>query len=539
MIDIIIVDDERSIREGIATSIPWQQHDINICAVASGVSEALDLIETYMPNIIISDISMPEMSGLDLLEIVNRTYPNIKVILISGYRDFEYAQRAVTNNAFCYLTKPLVAETLIQKVLEAKQEIDAKLKEVKLNDNIRRKLRENIMVLKDNFFRMLMEGRMRQKSDIIDRAATTEIDINFTNFIVCVAEFELAASQKKLNMYDFSFYKAAIMSTIEENLVEIYKCYTFNLDNRIGILVCSNQQIQRSILFNKLNNVKSWVNKNMGFSLSAGIGNTCGSIEKVTLSYISAVDAMLYRVILGKNIVVDAEQKINTSKEKMVVDDFDNILKNSEEDIVFAVRNMNQAEVKNIIEQIMQSSKHIVANDVNQKERIAFLLSVFIIRVMYSLEISNHRFYNKENDLYNSINELISIDDMKNFILGIIKEIFQAIEESDSKQNNFLVNKGLRYIKEGVYEDVSLVTIAERLQIHPNYLSKIFKQVTDESFTEHVIRFKMNEAKKLLKTTNAKVYEISDKLGYKDVAHFTKLFKKHFGISPTEYRQLL
>ncbi|HPB16200.1 MAG: response regulator [Clostridiaceae bacterium] len=539
MIDIIIVDDERSIREGIATSIPWQQHDINICAVASGVSEALDLIETYMPNIIISDISMPEMSGLDLLEIVNRTYPNIKVILISGYRDFEYAQRAVTNNAFCYLTKPLVAETLIQKVLEAKQEIDAKLKEVKLNDNIRRKLRENIMVLKDNFFRMLMEGRMRQKSDIIDRAATTEIDINFTNFIVCVAEFELAASQKKLNMYDFSFYKAAIMSTIEENLVEIYKCYTFNLDNRIGILVCSNQQIQRSILVNKLNNVKSWVNKNMGFSLSAGIGNTCGSIEKVTLSYISAVDAMLYRVILGKNIVVDAEQKINTSKEKMVVDDFDNILKNSEEDIVFALRNMNQAEVKNIIEQIMQSSKHIVANDVNQKERIAFLLSVFIIRVMYSLEISNHRFYNKENDLYNSINELISIDDMKNFILGIIREIFQAIEESDSKQNNFLVNKGLRYIKEGVYEDVSLVTIAERLQIHPNYLSKIFKQVTDESFTEHVIRFKMNEAKKLLKTTNAKVYEISDKLGYKDVAHFTKLFKKHFGISPTEYRQLL
>ena len=539
MIDIIIVDDERSIREGIATSIPWQQHDINICAVASGVSEALDLIETYMPNIIISDISMPEMSGLDLLEIVNRTYPNIKVILISGYRDFEYAQRAVTNNAFCYLTKPLVAETLIQKVLEAKQEIDAKLKEVKLNDNIRRKLRENIMVLKDNFFRMLMEGRMRQKSDIIDRVATTEIDINFSNFIVCVAEFELAASQKKLNMYDFSFYKAAIMSTIEENLVEIYKCYTFNLDNRIGILVCSNQQIQRSILVNKLNNVKSWVNKNMGFSLSAGIGNTCGSIEKVTLSYISAVDAMLYRVILGKNIVVDAEQKINTSKEKMVVDDFDNILKNSEEDIVFALRNINQAEVKNIIEQIMQSSKHIVANDVNQKERIAFLLSVFIIRVMYSLEISNHRFYNKENDLYNSINELISIDDMKNFILGIIKEIFQAIEESDSKQNNFLVNKGLRYIKEGVYEDVSLVTIAERLQIHPNYLSKIFKQVTDESFTEHVIRFKMNEAKKLLKTTNAKVYEISDKLGYKDVAHFTKLFKKHFGISPTEYRQLL
>ncbi|HOD92660.1 MAG TPA: response regulator [Clostridia bacterium] len=539
MIDIIIVDDEKSIREGIATSIPWHQHDINICGVASGVSEALDLIETYMPNIVISDISMPEMSGLDLLEIINRTYPNIKVILISGYRDFEYAQRAVTNNAFCYLTKPLVAETLIQKVLDAKQEIDARLKEVKLNDNIRRKLRENIMVLKDNFFRLLMEGRIRQKSDIIERAATTEIDINFTNFIVCVAEFELAASQKKLNMYDFSFYKAAIMSTIEENLVDIYKCYTFNLDSRIGILICSNQLIQRSILANKLNNVKSWVNKNMGFSLSAGIGNTCGSIEKVTLSYISAVDAMLYRVILGKNIVVDAEQKINTSKEKMVVDDFDNILKNSEEDIIFALRNMNQTEVKSIIDQIMQASKQIVANDVNQKERIAFLLSVFIIRVMYSLEISNHRFYNKENDLYNSINELISIDDMKSFILGIIKEITQAIEESDSKQNNFLVNKGLRYIKEGVYEDVSLVTIAERLQIHPNYLSKIFKQVTDESFTEHVIRFKMNEAKKLLKTTNAKVYEISDKLGYKDVAHFTKLFKKHFGISPTEYRQLL
>lgn len=539
MIDIIIVDDEKAIREGIATSIPWQQHGINVCGVASGVSEALDLIEKYMPNIVITDISMPEISGLDLLEIVNRTYPNIKVILISGYRDFEYARRAVTNNAFCYLTKPLVAETLIQKVLEAKQEIDARLQEVRLNDNIRRKLRENIMVLKDNFFRLLMEGRTRQRADIMDRAAIAEIDINYTNYIVCVAGFELAASQKKLNIYDFSFYKAAIMSTIEENLEEIYKCYTFNLDNRIGILICSNQQIQRSILINKLNDVKSWVNKNMGLSLSIGIGNTCGSVEKVALSYISAMDAMLYRVVLGKNVVVDAEQKINASKEKMVVEDFDNILKNSEEDMVFALRNVNQEEAKKIIEQIMQASRQIAANDVHQKERIAFLLSVFIIRVIYSLEISNYRFYNKENDLYNEINELISIDDMKIFMLGIINEIIHAIEESDSKQNNFLVNKGLRYIKESVYEDVSLVTIAERLQIHPNYLSKIFKQVTEESFTDHVIRFKMNEAKKLLKTTNAKVYEISDKLGYKDVAHFTKLFKKHFGISPTEYRQLL
>lgn len=539
MIDIIIVDDEKSIREGMATSIPWEEHGINVSAIASSASEALDLIDTYMPNVVITDISMPDMSGLDLLEIINRTYPNIKVILISGYRNFEYARRAVTNNAFCYLTKPLVQQTLVDKVLEAKKEIDEKLREVSLNDNIRRKLRENIMVLKDNFFRMLMEGKLRQKNEITERAITTEIDIDYNNFVVCLAEFELASSQKKLNMYDFSFYKAAIMSTMEQKLEDIYKCYTFNLDNRIGLLVCSKQKIQRDFLISRLQDVKSWVNKNMGFSLSVGVGNTCGSIEKVTLSYISAIDAMLYRVILGKNVVVDAQLKIKATKEKIVVDDFDNILKTREEDMVLALRNKSHASVKEIIDQIMQSSKHIVANDVRQKERIAFLLSVFLIRIIYSLEITNYRFYNKENDLYNSINELISIDDMRNFLISIIKEITQAIEESDSKQNNFLVNKGLRYIKESVYEDVSLVTIAERLQIHPNYLSKIFKQVTDESFTDHVIRYKMNEAKKLLKSTNDKVYEISDKLGYKDVAHFTKLFKKHFGISPTEYRQLI
>ena len=173
----------------------------------------------------------------------------------------------------------------------------------------------------------------------------------------------------------------------------------------------------------------------MGLSLSIGIGNTCGSVEKVALSYIS-MDAMLYGVVLGKNVVVDAEQKINASKENGC-GGFDNILKNSEEDMVFALRNVNQEEAKKIIEQIMQASRQIAANDVHQKERIAFLLSVFIIRVIYSLEISNYRFYNKENDLYNEINELISIDDMKIFMLGIINEIIHAIEESDSKQNNF------------------------------------------------------------------------------------------------------
>ncbi|MFO7636621.1 MAG: response regulator [Clostridia bacterium] len=538
MIDILIVDDEKKIREGISRSIDWASHGINICASAGSGTEALEMIEQFMPSIVVTDISMEEMDGLELLEIISQTYPYIKVILISGFKDFEYAQKAVTLNAFCYITKPISPELLVQKIIEAKSEIDQKMSEVKVNDNIRRKLRENLLVLKDSFLRMLMEGKIRDKGDIMGRAHLMEIDLDYKQFLVCIMEFDTSASFKSTNIYDMSFYKAAIMSSAEERIREICECHVFNLDNRIGIIVCS-EEIEKSIIRMKLEDTKIWVNENMGLTLAVGIGSISGNIERITLSYRGAMDALQYRMILGKNVIVDTDEITDMTKEKIAMDDFDSILQNNEEDMLIALKNGNIKGVVLLVDQMMENVRQIVRNDIQQKERVVFLLAFFLIKILYNLDIHDQKYYGKENDLFMSLNAMTSIEDIRKSILEFFEDTLAIMEKKMKSKNGFLVNNALKSIRDNIYEDVSLVSVAEKLQIHPNYLSKIFKAETGQSFTEHVIKYKMNEAKKLLKDSQLKIYEIADRLSYKDVAHFTRLFKKYFGVSPSEYRQLL
>ena len=538
MIDILIVDDEKKIREGISGNIDWTSHDINICGTASGGLEALDMIDLFMPGIVITDISMSDMDGLELLEIINQTYPTVKVILISGYKEFEYAQKAVALNAFSYLTKPINSQQLLEKVLEAKMEIEKRISEVKMNDVIRKKLRENILVVKDSFFTTLIEGRIRNRAEIESRSEFLEIDLNFNQFMVCVIAFEAGGAVKNKNFYDISFYKAAIMSKIEEKTGDMYTSYVFNLGPKIGLMICSDS-IEKSLLNDRLEQIKNWVNNNMGLSLSVGVGNVSGSIEKVSLSYRTALDAMQYSVVLGKNVVIDSDKMAETTKEKIAMDDFESIMSTTEGVLTAAIKDGDRHILRECLDEIFASVNQIVRNDIRQKERVIFLLAFYLTKILFSLEIQGHEYYGNENSLFAVMNSMTGMNDIRSFMKEFFKQAMKELEKTKQSRNSYLVSQAIKFID--VYQDssVTLVSVADRLQIHPSYLSKIFKQETGESFSEHLIKNKMNTAKHMLKTTNKKVYEIANSIGYKDVAHFTKLFKKSFGVSPTEYRNLV
>ncbi|MBN2558753.1 MAG: response regulator [Clostridia bacterium] len=538
MIDVLIVDDEKKIREGISGGIDWAGNGINICGTASSGIEALDMIDKYMPGIIITDISMADMDGLELLEIINQTYPTVKVILISGYKDFEYAQKAIALNAYSYITKPINSQALLEKVVQAKDDIEKRISEVKINDVIRKKLRENILVVRDSFFTTLLEGRIRNKEEIGGRADFLEINLDFKQFLVFIMAFESGGAAKNKNFYDISFYKAAIMSKTEEKISDIYTCHVFNLGARIGGMVCSDL-IEKNILTDRMEQIKNWVNNNMGLSLSIGLGNISGSIERITLSYRSASDAADYSMVLGKNVVIDSDKIAESTKEKIAMDDFDSILKTNEDHLISSIKNGELPRIRAILDEIISSVNQIVRNDIRQKERVVFLLAYYLTKTLFSLELQGHRYYGNENNLYAVMNAMTGINDIREFMQDFINEAVAELERTKQSKNSYLVNQAMRMIDDSQDGGITLVSVAERLQIHPSYLSKIFSQETGESFSEHLIKNKMNSARQLLKTTNKKVYEIANDLGYKDVAHFTKIFKKFFGISPTEYRNLM
>lgn len=538
MIDVLIVDDEKTIREGIRNNINWEENGINICGTASSGMEALEMINSFMPGIVVTDINMGDMNGLELLEIINQTYPTIKVILISGYKEFEYARKAVTLKAYSYLTKPIDSKALLEKVIQAKVEIEKKISEIKIDNVIKKKLKENILVVRDSFFSSLLEGKLRNSEDIKNQAEFLDINLDYNRFLVAILAFEPGGSLGKRSFYDISFYKAAIMSKTEEKLSEVYSCHVFNLGQKIGVVVCADS-IEKSILIQSLETVKIWVNNNMGLSLLIGVGSTCGRIGRISLSYRAASDALEYGVVLGKNMVIDVDAIAETTKEKIAIDDFDSILETSEEQLIIAIKNSDRERVREMTKEIINSVNLVVRNDIKQKDRVIFMLSYYLIKMLFSLEIQNHNYSGRENDLFTHMNSLTGISDISEFIYKFIDGAIDELNKSKKNKNSYLVRQALQIIDNNPDSEVSLVSVAERLQINPSYLSRIFSEEIGESFSEHLIKNKMETGKRLLKTTNKKVYEIADKLGYKDVGYFTKIFKRHFGVSPTEYRNLM
>ena len=540
MINMLIVDDEYYIREGIKNGINWNEYDINICGVAGSGFEALDMLEEYAPSIVVTDIRMPDMDGLELLDVINEKYSNIKVILISGYRDFQYAQTAINLSAFCYMLKPIDQNELVSKVLEAKKIIEEQVEKVKHDEDIKKRLEENISILKDNFLIQLVKGKKTISAEMQKKAEFLNLNLDGPQYVVCILEPDVRPSMgNEINFYDESLYMAAVMKIAETVIGEsCMAAYTFNLDNRIGLII-SGENISRDILRAKCDTIINKVNNNVGISLTVGIGNVCDKMENIATSYKEALNAVEYKMVLGKNVVIPVELVQINLKEKAIKNQFLDTLRNCEDDLIIAIKSDNRDSIIIILKEIIDELEDSIKNNIQEKEHLIFLISFFIMKIMFILDIHfNLLIDSKENLIYNMQN-LQTMDDLEKYIINCFDKILNELREKNKRHNSFLVNKAIEYINKNLYNDITLVKVADYLTTHPNYLSKIFRRETGESFVEYVIKAKMNEAKILLKNGNNKVYEIANMLNYKDVGHFARTFKRIFGVSPSEYRQLL
>jgi len=538
LIKLLIVDDEKHIREGIKNGIDWEKHGISICGCVGSAMEALSLIEQHMPAIVITDIRMPDMDGLELLEVINKKYSNIKVILISGYKEFSYAQTAISLNAFCYILKPIDSEQLLEKVLEAKREIENRLKVVKENEDIRKKLEENITIIRDNFFTRLVRGKMTNIQEIKKTADFLGLNLDGGCYCVAIAQLDIPQKDTANSWYDEGWYKAAVMNKAEEMLNKLLHSYSFYHNENIGFLM-SGSELKSKLMRQYFEVLREWINNELGLSVTIGIGNAYGDLIKIPISFREAQEALEYRVVAGKNAVIHVESVYSDKQDNIAISDFSDTLENSGDDLSYALKLGDRNAICEIVENIISVFQRVIKADIREKDHLIFLLTFFLTKITYSMKVNFKHFFSRENDLYTTLCNCHTMNDIRNFLLNYFDEIILELQNKVKSRNSFLVKQAIEYINANVYSDISLVKVADHLSIHPNYLSKIFKQEVGESFIEYIIRVKMREAKNLICNSNDKIYEIADKLHYKDVGHFTRLFKKTYGVSPTEYRQLM
>jgi two-component system response regulator YesN len=531
---ILIVDDEVSIRNGLCNAIPWEDLNISVLSTARDGLEAFEIIKEHKPDIVLTDIKMPICDGLSLIEKVTELHLNTKFIIISGYEDFKYAQRAIRFGVKAYLLKPIKKNELIEAV---KATFDEIISEQKLNmlpkQNPYTLSLEN-EALKESFLSRLLQNEYRQESVLLDQISSYNINIKNAPLNVIVFTYELPdiPNNSKFSKEDNDLFKSSIINVVTELFGDI-PSVTFKYENNYIITLVNVPTSINSNIINLNDFCYKCIETIKGFSnieLYAGIGDIVNSLLLSSESYRIALESLSYKLYGTEQRVFDSSIISRTNIPTISANDMNN------SNLIDAIYRGNKEDTLTLINNFFDSFSY---SSPPPPSFIRGMCIYLVIDVQKGLSV----YFDERNDLfnekpYNIINELHSLDQIKAWIINLFADYINEIKSSSKYKKDPIIEKAKAYISQNIFKKLKADEVAAHVNLSENYFTVYFKEKTHENFLNYITNLKMEHAKNLLKTSAKSLSEISFLLGYDDYRSFNRAFKKNIGKTPSEFRHL-
>jgi two-component system response regulator YesN len=518
---VLLVDDEPMALEVLKYVGDWGKLGFYVCGTCGNGKEAADAIEKYNPDVIITDIKMPVMDGLDLIRYTRELgKENIKFIVVSGYGDFEYAKRAIQYDVRHYLLKPILEEELYEIIIEIKEQLDMMCRNKQCAEMDKGALLNCVLG-------HLIRGNNTQKV-IQYLKSILEVDTLMMDWNCVVIEFE-------------TFDQPDIEEEFKKTRIKVKNAIDEALKNNSGYFVleqCSNIFIILSSLRNdkplngKIDYLAGKIYDTLFSTISSGftigVGENAVGIYAVKHSYTTALAALRQKFYRGLNCLIfyDEIKKITFNYK------FNDLIMSNK--VLEAVEELDANKIRNIID---MTFKYFENNRIDPEIVIMFT-SNMICKI-------NHLTYqsdDKAKDLMDNytIRELKeherTMQELKEFFMGFCLgycEYFENARSRDAVSNIATIEV---FIKENYKRNITIRELAENVYMHPAYLGQLFTQKFGISFNEYIHKLRIEEAKRLMNETNLKNNEIGEGLGYCNYNSFLQQFHKYTGMKPTEFR---
>ncbi len=520
MYKIVIADDEKLVREGIKKLINWQELGLDLVGDAQDGQEAYDLINKYKPDIVMMDICMPYIDGLKLAEIINKENIDCEIIIVTGYDEFDYARKALRAGVNDYILKPLT-----------KDEIKEILKKV-IRDIDRKREKTNRIENNDSFINKLIES----DNKMIEINSLEQSFLKNSRWCsIAVADMDsYLKSYSNYNGEDIRLTDFAISNIIEHVLKETKNGVFFKTYNKENaILLYSNEVNKMAALdgfLDVLNKIKDACKNYLGITISIGIGSI-DSIDKIKVSYKEAVKTISYRFFNGKDIILHSS---DFNKEHYCKNSKIDEVKNS---LIKAIKEMNE---KKVVSELDNLSNYMKENnlEINLCKDIFIKTIVIILENFTQMDIDIRNIIEENIVISEKVNTFKNIADIKKWIYDIYVKAVDYID-THSNSNKLYIAKIKEYIEQNYSnQKLSFQNLSNHMHLSQSYLSSIMKKELGKTFVECLTEIRMRNSLQLLKNTNLKTYEVSEKVGYSDPHYFSSSFKKSFGMSPSDYRKL-
>lgn len=537
MYKMILVDDSERVRNGLKMSMDWSKHQIEIVGEAEDGVEAMELILDQKPDLIISDVLMPHMNGLELTEKALCIVPHAKVILLSGYDNFPYVQTAIRNGAFDYLLKPSTIEELFAIIEKAKQSLEQERSQVKDVVQLRQQLLHSIPVLKERYLRYLLSGQM-SLLDIRNRCDYLDLSIGSHLFACLVVEIDDEdAVAQSARIRDKQLLLFAFRNIVEELLREqLYAEIVENYDNQLIVIVSRAEPMESKYYLELLQatarKIKYYIQTYYKVSVSIGIGGIYDEPEWIPESNKQAVEAVQFRLYSGKeSIVYIGDVTYQTSVEHTVYPyDLEKRLCLALKigDVHGAVGYARQF-LRAIVDDFTPTPDHL--------RKICLQLVYALLRQLIEWDLSDGNIM-EITALDEQIKKRKTIEQLEMWLLHYVNDLAHSIEKKMQQRHVSIVQKAISFMESQYAQDISLQDVADVVYLTPNYFANLFKERTNETVLNFLADIRINKAKQLLKQSDLKIFDISSQVGYTDAKYFGQVFRKRVGVTPLEYRKM-
>ncbi|WP_449539623.1 response regulator transcription factor [Ferdinandcohnia sp. Marseille-Q9671] len=517
MYNVLLVDDEVNILEGIATIVNWAECGTNLIYKANNGTMALEYIMQNPPDIVVSDIKMPGLNGVELIKRVHQVYPHIKFIILSGHDEFEYAKTAMEYNVKYYLLKPS-NETKIEEALsKVVSELNEQKRKEEIVTTIKNKLQDVLPKAKEQFLKELITNKKYGITEWEHFSNLFELKLESKRFILVVLEID-----EDYDLGDIFALKEITESTFKDNEI-VQLCTT--IGERI-ILLCENNLHH---LLEHIRSIKKVFSNLYNLDFTTGISDP-GGVDELRKLYNEALDGLAQRFYLGNGSIISKNDIHKKEGYQESLQFFDH------EDFIFSIRSGNINELSQYIEHFFEQLKKNTY-EINLVKTHCLEMFMSIIRQAKKETM---------DQLFQKIIELQSfttLEHFKEFIELVSVEVAQQNYDRTKEAQSEVIRNLFEYVEKNYCDEtLSLSKIANDIfYMNPDYLGKLFKKEMGEKFSTYLVNLRLKKAIELIEEQDhVKMFEIAEKVGFgNNPRYFSQVFKKYTGVTPSEYRSSL
>ena len=526
MYKVVICDDEAIICDGLKRLVKWEEYGFEVQECFYNGSDTIQYLDAHDIDVLVTDIQLPDITGLQIAEYLFEHNRKTKVILISGYKSFEYAQQAMAYGITDYITKPIKFSRFHMILDQFRQQLQLSSPTEHREGNTGDDLFELLPLLQTQFFTDLISGVLVDEAEIGRRIQLLKLSLSYNSNRCCLIELNPSDYQNYISHY-WKYGSETFKNAI----------YNFYQGETSGI--------QYQVL---ISNINTWYVFAYQCNKSSIPITSLSHFKKAIEDYLTSQNDLLYNLLSLKMVysiryleasVSDFIEKRKPHHEPInvsfITDEYQKKLSQLQELFLTYLNANDDKAIISLIDNYFYLLEDLTL--AKQSYFVTELMSILLVRYREN-GIYFYSFFEDLN-VFEFLHQSNTLSGLKSLTKNVLLHIANKLKETSGKNSSEIIQKALHYIKKNYNSDLTLEDVASHVYLSSSYFSQFFRTNMGITFSDYVIRLRMDEACKLFKDTNKKVQEVSAIVGYQNSKYFSRLFKRYTGVTPSEYQYQL